>query len=248
MEEQKRTILTRVAAGELSPEEAAYELQELESASASPAEPAGNVAVASAGAKRIRLIGNMGSVILLADAAVREASAQGPHTARREGDTLVIESNPESEGFRFGPFIGFNTRRLVVRVNPDLPIDADVSAGSLRVVDVRGPITANVQAGSVVIGGVASPIDLDVQAGSVRVSGRLTAGESRIRCRAGSVQVELEPGSSVRVRARNTLGKVTLPGGRVSTGLGADVAEAVVGDGKGTLQIDAELGSVTVTA
>ena len=257
MEDRKREILNRVASGELSPEEGAYLLQELEAGEAGggpasePEEEAGpgvgRAATATAALTRLRVIASMGSVIVFADPSVREAVARGPHTARREGDTMVIESNPELDGFRFGPF-AINRERLVVHVHPDVALDADVSAGQLRVHGIRGPIHAIVQAGSLRIHDFTEPLDIDVQAGSVQAVGRLDHGHSRIRCHAGSVRVSLGLDSSVRVRARSALGRVSLPGGRMSTGVGGSPLEAVVGSGVGSLDVESEMGSVSVTA
>jgi len=47
----------------------------------------------------------LGSADIIGDPSVREAVAEGPHIARREGDTLVIEGDDEFDmrsGFMFG--------------------------------------------------------------------------------------------------------------------------------------------------
>jgi autotransporter translocation and assembly factor TamB len=86
-----------------------------------------------------------------------------------------------------------------------------------------------------------------VQAGSVKASGRLAGGDSRITCDAGNVNLNLEPGSSVRIKAHTTIGKVELPGQVRINGRG--IAEDVtIGDATGSLVIEANMGSVRVTA
>lgn len=251
MKDARREILARVAAGSLSAEEAALELEELGGADRS-SEP---VASATAGeVTRIRVVASMGSVTVIGDESVREAVAEGPHQTTREGDAYVIESRQLDEGgsaFTFGTRVrfgfDFKDRRLLVRMNPRLRLEADVQAGTLVVRGIRAPIRAEVQAGSTQLEDFSFPIDLDVQAGSVRANGRLTEGASRIRCQAGTVKLDLDSGSSVRIKAKTSLGRVALPGVPVVTGIGTGSAEAKVGAGAATLDIDAELGSVQVT-
>jgi ferric-dicitrate binding protein FerR (iron transport regulator) len=186
--------------------------------------------------------------------------AEGPHVARREGETLVIEG--QDDGFEMGPGFMFTwpqsrhrARRmrrhpgfrwgdvppLRVRVNPDLPLDVDAQAGRLRISGVHGPIRANVQAGVTDISDFRSPLDLSVQAGSVTARGRLDHGASRVHCDAGSVRIHLERGSSVRVSAHTTLGKVRFDSGDARS-------PWVIGAGEGTLDIDGTMGSVGVSA
>jgi hypothetical protein len=251
MNDAKREILAKVAAGTLTAQEAALELEELEPAAHGP-EP---VATATAGeVTRVRVVASMGSVTVIGDESVREAVAEGHHVARREGDAYVIESREEDEiGSRFtfgghqGRF-GINVKewRLIVRMNPRLKLEAEVQAGSLVVRGIRAPIKVEVQAGSTKLEDFTFPIDLDVQAGSVKAYGRITEGTSRIRCQAGSVKLELDSASSVKVRAKTSLGKISLPGAPTVAGLGGNGSQAQIGTGAATLDIDAEFGSVQV--
>jgi hypothetical protein len=274
MEDQRRAVLERVARGELSPADAASLLEDLESKErpapeADPRdwaadwapEPGGTApapAASGAQAARVRVVRTIGVADIIGDPTVREAVAEGPHVARREGDTLVIEGQDDGFGVPGFTFDWAGRRRprrfhahrglrwgdispLRVRVNPDLPLDVDAQAGRLRIRGVHGPIRANVQAGGTDISDFRSPLDLSVQAGSVTARGRLEGGASRVHCDAGSVRIHLERGSSVRVTAHNTLGKVVFDS--------ADSrAPWVVGGGDGTLDIDATMGSVRVTA
>ena len=238
-EAERREILNRVAAGTISPVEAAEQLDGLVDEP-----PAGAI-------KRIRIGRQFGSVDIVGDAAVREAVAEGTHRARIDGDAMVIDTGPDGGpggGFAFGRALarGLGTDRLQVRMNPQLGLELEVQAGSCRVRGVRGPIKAGVQAGSATIDGFQSPLTLSVQAGSVRASGCLRDGSSTITCEAGSVQLHLEHGSSVRIEADSALGKVTLPGGDALKGRSSH--EAVVGDGHASLRIDTSMGSVQVSA
>jgi|SRR5438067_2501157 len=246
MNDHRRQILARVAAGELTPSEAAAELEELTASvpEVETAPAAGTPTVA-----RIRVQAGMGSVTVLGDESVLEAVADGPHVAHREGDTLVIQTGDDNTtGFVFGGRFGISLdrRRVTVRMNPRLPLDTDVQAGTLRIQGVRAPIRAEVQAGTTQIDGFTEPIDLDVQAGSVRASGRLTAGRSRIQCQAGKVTVNLEPESSVRISAKTGLGRISLPGNAVYAGVGDRTVTTQVGAGVASLDINSEMGSVQV--
>jgi hypothetical protein len=235
----RREILSRVAAGTISPEEAAAQLDGLGDETLT-----GTI-------KRIRIGRQFGSVDIVGDAAVREAVAEGTHRARIDGDVMVIEAEPDEGpggGFAFGLALArrLGTDRLHVRMNPQLGLELEVQAGSCRVRGVTGPIKAEVQAGSATIDGFQSPLTLSVQAGSVRANGCLRDGSSTITCEAGSVQLHLEHGSSVRISADSALGKVTLPG--VDAAKGRASREAVVGDGRASLRIDTSMGSVHVSA
>lgn len=275
MIDERKAVLERVARGELSPAEGAALLEEMEAQAATspptddprdwtadwaretdwaPPQQAGQ---GGQGAARVRIVRAIGTADIIGDPTVVEAVADGPHSARREGDTLVIEGeeNPFGvPGFHFAwagggprPYRRWRQRRgfpfgdmmpLRVRVNPDLPLEVESQAGKLTIRGVHAPIKAEVQAGSTDIVDFRSPLDLSVQAGSVRARGRLDHGASRIRCEAGGVRIRLERGSSVRVSARTTLGKVQFDN---------DGSEPwVIGSGEGTMEISATMGSVRV--
>ena len=253
MIDAQREILQEVASGNLSPQEAAARLQELEAGR----QPAGSGETAAAASSppstRVRVQASMGSVRVIGDASVREAVAEGPHQARREGETLVVESNSaEGHGFAFGGGrfnFRFNEvdRQLIVRMNPALALDLECQAGSLRVEGVHAPIRATAHAGSVRIVGFTHPIDLEVQAGSVRASGLISSGSSRVRCHAGSVRLELDPASSVRISARSTLGRITLPDAATVAGMLGAATSGQLGAGEADLSIESEMGSVNVS-
>ena len=236
----RREILSRVAAGTMSPEDAAAQLDAL-----------GKRETDAEGAIRtVRVIRRVGSLEIVGDPSVRDAVAEGPHRARIDGEVMVFDSPPADEddgGFFFGVGRNLANRTLLLRVNPALGLDLQLQAGSCRVRGVEGPIHADVQAGSATIEGFAKPFDISVQAGSVKASGCCNEGESRIACDAGSVNLHLERGSALRVKARANMGKVVLPG--QGTIAGSRASQAVtIGDGAGSLVIDSNLGSVRVTA
>jgi hypothetical protein len=258
--ERQRQILTDVAEGRLRPEEAATLLDEVTG-------PTEERPASGPGLRRVRLLGTFRLATVVGDPAVREAVADGPHSARREGDTLVLRSDLDEDewpGFSFGrvhrPWWSWTgaepgwtarwPRPLAVRMHPDLPLDVELTAGTLRFERLSGPLRVEVSAGSARLDDVRGPLDVSLSAGSVRVAGVLDRGASRIRCEAGSVHVHLEPGSSVRVRGRAELGRVTLPGERDATSwmIGAGSREVTVGAGAATLDVEAAMGSVVVSA
>ena len=255
MEDKRKAVLERVARGELSPAEAAALLEQMEAPQASSAVGAPPVGTGFERATKVRVVGTMGRTDIIGDPGVQEAIADGPHLARREGDTLIIESDIIGDsplsGFYFS-WRGRPTRRrygwnvgehqpLFVRVNPDLPIDVEGQAGSINIRNVHAPIRADVQAGGLRIEGFHGPIDLTGHAGSVRAEGVIDRGTSQIRCHAGSVRLHLSRGSSVRVSAQATLGSVKFNNER-------SPGPWVVGAGDGELTIEATMGSVRVTS
>jgi len=245
MEDPKKEILNRVAKGEISPEEGAALLDDLASGrTVTTATPPGPTA------SRIKVRRALGSIIIEGDSAVREAVATGRHSARRDGDTLVIEGDDESGEFAFvwagRRQIRFgrpeHAQPLRVKVNPDLPLEVEAQAGTLRLEGVRAPIKASVQAGSARLSGFEGPLELEVQAGSVRGEGRLTKGTSRLRCEAGTIRLDLKSDSSVRVTGKSALGSVQVEGGSYDNG------SWVIGGGEATLDVEATMGSVRLDA
>lgn len=256
MNDPRRLLIEAVARGEISPQEAAEQLAE----ATGPLPPA--VAPAplpppqpDPSLTTVRVIADFGEIRVYGDASVNGAVADGPHTARQEGSQLVIAADLTGMGgfvfgrrgrVRLGLGAGRHDDRIVVRMNPRLALELECRAGALRVEGVEGPIRCDVSAGDVRIDGFRSPIDISVQAGQLRAAGLLDRGESRIRCQAGQVRLDLERGSSVRIRAGARFGSVDLDDGHQSVGIGGGTHERVVGAGTGLLEIDAALGHVEV--
>jgi len=158
MNDLRREIVTQVAAGTITAEEGAARLESLET----PATPAPAPAAPVTGLKGrfVKVISQFGSAEIVGDPSVAFAVADGPHRARQEGDTMVIEHQPfdEDDSFAFGQGASRSRivlngttiarRNLTVRMNPDLALTADVQAGNVRVDGVHGPITGEGQAGN----------------------------------------------------------------------------------------------------
>jgi len=138
-------------------------------------------------------------------------------------------------GFDFG-------RRLTIRMNPALPLAANVQAGNLRIHGLDGPVVAEVQAGNCKVGDFCGPITLSVVAGNIDAFGRIDSGTSSIRCEMGQVKVGLARGSSVRINARTTMGKVAIEG----DGIRKDSHQVTIGSGAGSLEMDCTMGNIKV--
>jgi hypothetical protein len=187
------------------------------------------------------------AVTVVADPEIQTAVADGEHTATIEDGALVIHAvidRPPGFSFIRSPRPRLRARvihltgedalipPLTVRMNPQLAFDGEVDAGSMSVTGLRGPVRAVASAGSVNIDGFDGPVNLRVAAGSLTARGRITSGQSHIDCDAGKVTLRLTPDSSVTVRARVTLGQLHTP--------------EQVGDGAGSLEVEANLGAVDI--
>ena len=260
MNDPRREILTQVAAGTISAEEGAARLESLETPAPASAPTPSPVHSGVAG-RHVKVVSQFGSADIVGDPSVAFAVADGPHRARQEGDTMVIEHQPfdEDESFAFGPGgsrprivingVTIARRKLTVRMNPDLALTADVQAGNVRVDGVHGPITSEVQAGNFKVSDFRGTLNLVVQAGNVTASGRLDRGASKVLCEMGSVKLNLEQGSSVRISARSTMGRVAIEGpGAERAGAARSGRDVTIGSGAATLDVECTMGNVKVSA
>jgi hypothetical protein len=247
MKDLQREILSQVAAGTISAEEGAARLEALESAptTTAPAPQTPSPAPAPS-VSRVRVTSRFGNAEIIGDPSIATAVAEGPHKARQDGDTMVIDQTllADDSNFEFNrpyarvsiPSFQFQ-RNLVVRMNPALALQSGVQAGNVRIQGVKGPITSEVQAGNCLVQGFAGPVNLSVAAGNLEADGRLDGGSSSIKCQMGEVKVKLDKTSNVRILARSTLGDVRVEGAK----------DQVVGTGAGTLEISCTMGDVKVS-
>lgn len=194
--------------------------------------------------RRVRIIG---------DPSVATLSASGPHVLRRTGKTLEVSSDGEI-GPSFGSFSIIRPPRsvddlrtmatgkeLVVKVNPNIPVDVEVTAGSLHTSNVPVLGKVRVTAGGASLNDVIEVADALVQAGSASVRGDISQGRSRVRVESGSLTIHLGAGSNVTVRAETQLGRVSWPGEQSGS-----VDEYVVGNGSARLDIGVVMGHASV--
>jgi hypothetical protein len=276
-------ILRRVAAGELTPEEA-MPLLDASRAGVPPTAP-GDAEAPSWGTppgpelrdlrgeagdlregdapRLVRIAVSYRSLRVLADPGVDGAFVSGEHTVRRDGDALVVEATglptfggDEQPGrFSFSDLPrtlararAIQSQDLTVRFNPRLPLEIDVAGASVRIVGGEAGARIRLLASALKVDSLRGPLDLDAVSSSVK--GTLgPSGASRISAESSSVKVALVAGTGVRINARNRMGKVVLPSG-VTKGDMVDpgLREAVVGDGRGELAVEAVMSSVIVGA
>ena len=194
--------------------------------------------------RRVRVIG---------DAAVATVSATGPHVLRRTGRVLEVTSDGEV-GPSFGSFSIVRPPRsvedlrtlatgkeLVIKVNPNIPVDVEVTAGSLTTQNVPVLGKVRVTAGGANLEGVIEVSDALVQAGSATVRGDISQGRSRVRVESGSLTIQLGEKSNVAVKADTQLGRVSWPGEQAGS-----IDEYVVGNGAARLDIGVVMGHASV--
>jgi hypothetical protein len=262
-----RSLLEQVAAGQLDPAEAARLLDSPATPAAPPASEPSSVRVVPAptpeqapradGIRRLLIRATARSVRVVADPSVATVDVEGPHRTVREDDLLRIESDlagpepgswsQESPATWWRSFVqtGALGERLVVRVNPELAVEAEVTAGSLEVVGVTHGLRFRATAGSVKATGCAGPVDGVVQAGSAKLELRPT-GTSRVRCESGSVDLRLLPGSDVTVRTDLELGDLKVYDTDGTTSKPPSREPLVVGAGTATFDLEVVMGSIKV--
>ncbi|OYO18129.1 hypothetical protein CGZ93_16400 [Enemella dayhoffiae] len=194
--------------------------------------------------RRVRVVG---------EPRVATASVDGAHVLRRNGSVLEITSDGEIgasiDGFTLlRPPRSLDDVRnlglgkeLFIRVNPNLIVDVELTAGSLTCEDVRYLGKVRVTAGGAKLTGLSEAHDVLVQAGQATVKGRIATGRSRIRCESGSLTVQLDDDSNVTVRAESQLGKVVWAGGHTGAG-----DEVVMGNGAAKLDVGVVMGHAAV--
>ena len=192
--------------------------------------------------RRVRITG---------DESVATVSVEGPHVLRRNGNVIEVTSDgdigPSFDGFSLirpphtvDDFRNLSLgKQLVVRVNPAIPVDAEVTGGSLKVAAVPVLGKVRVSAGAMRCADVTQVEDCLVQMGTATIAGTFARGRSRVRVESGNLTVRLAPDSDVTVRADAQLGGVSWPGERAYD-------EYVIGQGTARLDLAAVMGHVAI--
>src|SRR5215212_7769554 len=187
--------------------------------------------------RRVRIIG---------ETSVATLSADGPHVLRRNGSILEVSSDGELgaslDGFSIlrGATRSLDDFRslglgkeLFLRVNPNVIVDVEVTAGSLNTERVPRLGKVRVTAGAAKLLDVTEINDALVQAGQATIKGTITSGRSRIRAESGSLSITLGDDSDVTVTGESQLGKISWTGGHNGAG-----DEVVMGNGSAKLEIE----------
>ncbi len=242
------------------PQHATFARETVAQETAAPAEDVPVTAAAGArpkatnGVERIavRVVGRR--VRIVGETSVATLSADGPHVLRRNGSTLEVSSDGE-----IGPSLdGFSILRgvprslediralglgkeLLLRVNPALAVDVEVTAGQLSTERVPHLGKIRVTAGGAKLLDVTEVNDVLVQAGSATIKGTITAGRHRVRAESGSLSITLGDDSNVTVKSDAQLGRVSWAGGHSGAG-----DEVVMGLGNARLDVEVVMGHAQV--
>ena len=187
--------------------------------------------------RRVRIIG---------ETSVATLSADGPHVLRRNGSVLEVSSDGELgaslDGFSIlrGATRSLDDFRslgigkeLFLRVNPNVIVDVEVTAGSLNTERVPHLGKVRVTAGAAKLLDVNEINDVLVQAGQATIKGTITTGRNRIRAESGSLSITLTDDSNVTVTGEAQVGKISWAGGHNGAG-----DEVVMGTGSAKLEIE----------
>ncbi len=251
MSDELRALLEDVAAGKLTPDEASERISGLAE------EPGTQIVEAEQPITRIQVKAGAVRLTIVGDPSVAEAVAEGPHTMRREGETLFIDTNTTQGDYTVEPprsafmtWVGQMVNRVgasvQVRVNPDLPIQVLLVGGSLELAAVRAGASVGVEAGSAQLSGY-GPLLFDVASGSGRVDWVFT-GESKVRADMGSVAVTVRPESDTMVTADTSLGQAIIKShtGNLKAPQDGATPAVAVGAGQGHLTVSSRMGSAQV--
>jgi hypothetical protein len=218
------------------------------------AEPVRAKPVNTSGVERISVRAVGRRVRILGETSVATLSADGPHVLRRNGAVLEVSSDGELgaslDGFsilRGAPrslddirSLGLG-KELLLKVNPGIVVDVEVTAGSLNTERVPHLGKVRVTAGGAKLLDVGEINDALIQAGQATISGAITTGRNRIRAESGSLTVTLADHSNVTVKGDAQLGKVSWSGGHNGAG-----DEVVMGNGSAKLEIEVVMGHAQV--
>jgi hypothetical protein len=217
-------------------------------------EPARNKPVNTSGVERISVRAVGRRVRIVGETSVATLSADGPHVLRRNGAVLEVSSDGELgaslDGFsilRGAPrslddirALGLG-KELLLKVNPNIAVDVEVTAGSLNTERVPHLGKVRVTAGGAKLLDVREINDALIQAGQATIQGAITTGRNRIRAESGSLSITLADESNVTVKGDAQLGKVSWAGGHSGAG-----DEVVMGNGSAKLDIEVVMGHAQV--
>jgi len=252
-----RDLLTRVAAGEIDPAEAARLLDDNASAPTVDRVDVLPVVPGSSSVTAVSVLAGGMKLTVVADPTVATAVVDGSHSVRHEGGVLVVEA-PSSEGYqvRAAPkylgwvptvWSGGRGEKVTVRVNPDLPLTVQATACSVDVIGHHADLTVNADAASVKVREHRGSVHGTARMCSVSITGTVT-GDSDFLCEFGSLHVRLDAGSDVVVSAVADLGSLKIAGGEVSQDDSGMKMRGTTGTGAHAFDLTVRMGSASVVA
>jgi hypothetical protein len=237
------------------PQHATYRTESFVPPAEPEEEPVRRKPVNTAGVERIsvRAIGRR--VRIVGETSVATLSADGPHVLRRNGSVLEVSSDGELgaslDGFsilraprNLDDFRSLGLgKELFLRVNPNIIVDVEVTAGSLNTERVPHLGKVRVTAGGAKLLDVAEINDALIQAGQATIKGTIKTGRNRIRAESGSLSITLHDDSNVTVTGEAQLGRVSWSGGHTGSG-----DEVVMGNGSAKLDVEVVMGHAAIRA
>ena len=254
-------ILNDLAEGKITADEARRRIEELKQvakATEDVSEPASEQSSAegaqarNGGLERVQIQATGRRVRIEGDSQVATLSVEGEHVLRRTGTVMEINATGE-----LGPrFDGFSLIRpprtkehlsdialgkeLLVKVNPKLFVDVEITTGGLKVRNLPRLGRVRVTGANCSIEDAVEVQDLLAQAGGVTVEGPISQGRSKLRVESGAMTVVLTPGANVSVTGDTKLGRINWPSES------SDVDEYVVGNGAARLKMSVVMGMATL--
>lgn len=201
-----RTVLERLAAGEITPEEAEEFL------AGEDERPPALGSTGAGSARRVSAMLSGGGRIEVQGGSVDAPRVDGPARCNITGD----EAHTRIEGQ-----IGDDG---VLLVPDDCDLRLHLNGASAAIVGIRGTLDATINAG-----------DVDIEC-------ELDEGDSRLRLNAGELHLRFGARSDVRVKV---LAPTSVHGDGSISKVGR--GEWLLGEGRATLEIDGNLGAITLT-
>jgi hypothetical protein len=249
MTEQAR-IQALLEAGKITQQEADLLLSALEEgeAAAQQAQAVIGEQYASSGAagwqpeglRWVRLKLTAGQLEARLDPAIEMPVLEGPAEVRRVGADLEIVPETMNAGFLNG-LLG-RMGRLELRLPPGWGLEVE---GKAAQVEARGIdfLKGRVAVGNVELEAVKG-LDLEVTAGNIEGSLLLQEGTHQLRVSMGNAELNLLPGSSVRLSASVSLGNQEIRGLERNPNGG----DRQIGEGRARLEVSVRMGNLEIKA
>lgn len=129
-------------------------------------------------------------------------------------------------------------------------VNAKVQGGSLVLPDLTAPVHVKVQGGNLTVGN-ASELHAKVQGGNLRWTATVSGGEHHVKVQGGNANVQLQPGSSLRLEGEVMAGNMSTSGFQV-TKKSRDYVNSsytgVLADGRAHLAFKVQGGNMKVVA
>lgn len=167
------------------------------------------------------------------DQGLKTPVVEGPAEVHRVGADLEILPGPVGGGFLSG-LLG----SLELRLPPGWGLEIESKAAEVEATGIHF-LKGRVAAGNVELEAVRG-LDLEVTAGNIEGSLLLHEGEHRLRVSMGNAEVELLPGSSVRLLPSVRLGNQEI------RGFAHDTRQ--LGEGRARLEVSVQMGNLEIEA